>query len=229
MYHYKFYIFFLSVIYILYLLISPTKNNNHKQQFIEEIINQHAYFLNESQKKKLRKSISFSGHFFQSIDDLYLGHLLNNNKNNISQYYLTAKAFMTSYLDETPNCLRIVNESRSLQKCGYIYYFPTQKNIKIKISSVNKLKIILAGILFHNISSENKLELPSSDLILLENLSEHCNINDITNDIYPIIHKNKNKLTISSDMLVKNKTILYSSLPIFNFCSINSKKMLYFN
>ena len=159
-------------------------------------------------KKKIIVNKNYSQYFFKSIDDLYLGDIVNTNY-KISQYYLIGKAFMSTYLDETPNCLRIVNESRLLQKYGYIYYFATKK-----VSDKNQLKIMLAGILLHNISSENKLELPPSDLILLENLSQNYDINDITNNIYPIIHNNINKLTISSDILSKNKTILYSSLPI---------------
>ena len=57
MYYYKFYIFFLGVIYILYLLFFSSHNynslqQNKKEKFINQIIEQHAYFLNESQKKK---------------------------------------------------------------------------------------------------------------------------------------------------------------------------------
>ena len=75
-------------------------------------MNIYAFFLNKEEKKILKSNIILNKNtFFNNIDDIYLGQLISYNSYKISNYYLIGKAFMTTYLKSTPNCLRIVNQS----------------------------------------------------------------------------------------------------------------------
>ena len=111
---------------------------------------------------------------------------------------------MTTYLDSTPNCLRIVNNSHEKYQYGFIY-----TDFSMTSKDIDKLKIICAGILFHNISTDKKLELSKEDSLDLQKLKNIYCINDIIDNLYSIIYENKNKLLRLRSILENNKTILY--------------------
>lgn len=175
-----------------------------KNKFIDEIIHKYAYFLDKEKKKILEKDMFRKNKFFEIIDELYLGKEIKKNK-NISTFFLVGKAFMTTYLDSTPNCLRIVNNSHKNYESGYIYTEFCSKKIK----EIDQLKIICGGILFHNIYTDKKVKLSDEDSLLLQRLKRIYSLNDIIDDIYSIIYKNQSKLLRLRCILENNKSILY--------------------
>lgn len=216
---YKIYVFFIFICYLLFSFFYKSKNNvtnlkknnNKNKTFIENIIEDHTFFLNKKQKKIIIKNIlekkKINTYFFDLIDEMYLGKEIFYNE-NISVYYLIGKAFMTSYLENTPNCYRIVNKSHEKSKNGYVYTF----NESQSISNVDKLKIISSGIFFHNISIDSKLIIPEDDLIFLNKYSSIYKLDDIIYSIYSIIYKNKKKMIRFADILKNNKSLLYTLL-----------------
>ena len=229
---YKLYIFGLLILYLIYIFISSSYSNNSnnsnkfveiknnklnekedqekeidkKKDFIDEIIEKYGYFLDNQQQLYLKTNMINSNKFFEIIDELYLGKEISPKKRNISTYFLVGKAFMTTYLDSTPNCLRIINNSHEKYEYGFIYteYFPTE------INEIDKLKIICAGILFHNILSNKSLELSDDESLLLQRLKKKYCINDIIDNIYFIIYENKNEMIRLKNILDNNKSIFYN-------------------
>lgn len=227
---YKLYIFGLIILYLIYIFIFSSYSNYNevsinkvqnkkykknkniskkeilKKDFIDEMIDKYAYFLDSHQKLYLKTNMINSNKFFEIIDELYLGKEINNKKRNISTYFLVGKAFMTTYLDSTPNCLRIINNSHEKYEYGFIYteYFPTE------IKEIDQLKIICAGILFHNILSNKSLELSDDESLLLQRLKKKYCIDDIIDNIYSIIYENKNKIIRLKNILDNNKSIFYN-------------------
>lgn len=226
MYQYKIYFFILPVFYLVYTLFTSTyysksltrieKNNiiinsetlEEKEEnlsFIDKMIDKYAFFFNYKEKKYIRSTIFDSNKFFDLIDEKYLGKEIFPKNDKISTYFLVGKAFMTTYLDSTPNCLRIVNNSHEKYKYGFIY-----TEFSTKYEDIDILKIICAGILFHNISTDKKLELSEEDSLHLQKFKNIYCINDIINNLYSIIYENKKNLLRLRSILENNKTILYN-------------------
>ena len=184
---------------------SNTLIKKKNDDFVDKMINKYAYFLNEKQKKIVKNNIH-SKKFFDIIDEIFLGKEIIEKNEKISTFFLVGKGFMTTYLNTTPNCLRILNKSHKKYELGYIY----TEFWSNKISEIDQLKIICSGILFHDICSNKKLELCKNDLLLLRELKKKYNVNDIIDEIYYIIYKNKNKLLRLRSILENNKSIIYS-------------------
>lgn len=214
---YKIYIFLFLLLFLLYELgkyvfrnNSLRENNCNQNKFINKTIDEHAYFLNEKDKQIIIKDMNKNG-FFNTIDSIFLGKELLDYEKHISIYYLLGKSFMTSYLKTTPNCLRIVNKSHEKSILGYIYV----ENYDYKMKDYDKLKIILSGVLFHNMYSKKKLLFPKEDILFLKKNNNKYDIHLLSHSIYNILFLHKKKLKKCCYILKENKNILYKSLPIF--------------
>lgn len=227
---FKLYIFGSLILYLIYIFTSSSYSNNFdklnnfdrlnnsdnsnnsdklndkKIDFVDKMIEKYGYFLDNQQQLYLKTNMINSKKFFDIIDELYLGKEINNKKRNISTYFLVGKAFMTTYLDSTPNCLRIINNSHEKYEYGFIY----TEFCSTEIKEIDQLKIICAGILFHNILSNKNLELSDDESLLLQRLKKKYCIDDIIDNIYSIIYENKDKMIRLKNILDDNKSIFYN-------------------